>query len=321
MNLVGVDLGGTKCVVVLAEISANSIPKILWKSEKHRTLDYSPQEMLELLAKDVEHCFTLSAAVPPSAIGISCGGPLNSKDGIILSPPNMKFWDNIAVSAFFEDRFSVPCRLCNDANAGALVEWKWGAGRNYQNVIFMTFGTGMGAGLILNGKLYEGASDMAGEIGHVRISQFGPSGYGKIGSFEGFCSGGGIAQLADTIIEKHRQTGDYSGIASLRVPITAETVGQAAKNDDPIAIEILQESGNKLGYGLSILVDILNPEVIIIGSIFSRCQKWLWPAAEKVIASETLASNRRACTVVPAELDEHIGDYASIAVACECISK
>src|SRR5690606_15592063 len=131
-----------------------------------------------------------------AAIGISCGGPLDSRRGVILSPPNLPGWDRIPVVEVFQQAFKVPVALQNDANAGALAEWLWGAGRGSHNMIFLTFGTGMGAGLILNGQLYSGTNDLAGEVGHIRLAPDGPVGYGKAGSFEGFCSGGGIKQLA-----------------------------------------------------------------------------------------------------------------------------
>ena len=96
----------------------------------------------------------------------------------------------------------------NDANAGAIAEWKYGAGKGYNNLIFLTFGTGMGAGLILNGKLYSGTTDLAGEVGHIRLAEMGPVGFGKAGSFEGFCSGGGIAQLAQIKVREKLQMGE-----------------------------------------------------------------------------------------------------------------
>lgn len=130
-----------------------------------------------------------------SAIGISCGGPLDSRRGIVFSPPNLPGWDKVPITKFFSERFHVPCFLQNNANACVLAEWKWGNGKNLDNVVFPTFGTGMGAGLILNGKLYEGAKGLAGEIGHMRLARHGPVGYGKAGSFEGVCSGGGDSAI------------------------------------------------------------------------------------------------------------------------------
>lgn len=320
MYLIGIDLGGTKCAVSLGSFN-EGLPAIAHKCKPYPTKNYSPDAMLQLLAEDVAACIAMAGDELPAAIGISCGGPLDSRRGLILSPPNMPDWDKVPVKEYFEKRFSIPCRLCNDANAGALAEWKWGAGAGCDNMVFMTFGTGLGAGMILGGKLYEGASDMAGEVGHIRLAAYGPSGYGKAGSFEGFCSGGGIAQLAATMIRAERQAGKRVGFwAGGRLPeeVTAADVGKAAAEGDPLAEKILAECGSYLGQGLSLLIDILNPDRIVLGSIFMRCRQWLWPAAKQVIDIETLPETNRACTVLPGSLGESIGDYAALAVALCC---
>lgn len=123
---------------------------------------------------------------PAKKVGISCGGPLNSTAGIIEGPPNLPGWNNVKIADILTSHYGVFASLQNDANACAVAEWKFGAGKGAQNMIFLTFGTGLGAGLILNGRLYSGTNDNAGEIGHIRLEEFGPSGYGKSGSFEGF---------------------------------------------------------------------------------------------------------------------------------------
>ena len=185
-------------------------------------------------------------------------------------------------------------------------------------MIFLTFGTGMGAGLILNGKLYSGTCGMAGEIGHVRLENYGPVGYGKSGSFEGFCSGGGIAQLGKTMIRERMQQG-------VRIPycknlqdmdhITAKFLAEQARAGDPLAREVYRISGEMLGRGVSILLDVLNPEMIIIGSIFSRSSPLLEQYMMETIQKEALFLNRVHCAVVSSALGDNIGDYAALAVA------
>lgn len=181
----GLDIGGTKCALVTGNDQCHVLSRF-----QVATRDYAHWE--EVLTALLEH----APQDPPEAIGISCGGPLDSRQGLILSPPNLPGWDNVPITAWLRQRTGAPAYLQNDANACALAEWRFGAGRGCQNMIFLTFGTGLGAGFILNGKLYAGANDMAGEVGHVRAAPDGPVGYGKRGSFEGFCSGGGIAQLS-----------------------------------------------------------------------------------------------------------------------------
>lgn len=185
-------------------------------------------------------------------------------------------------------------------------------------MIFLTFGTGCGAGLILDGRLYRGVSDMAGEIGHLRLAECGPVGFGKMGSFEGFCSGGGIHQLAKMMVSERLGIGENPALlqrAGSMEGLSAKLVAQAAKEGDPLAKEIFAVSGRYLGKGLSLLIDILNPQRIIIGSIFERSRELLWPAAEQVIRRECIPFSQKACEVLPAGLGDAIGDYAALSLA------
>jgi glucokinase len=279
-----------------------------------------PDEMIPQLESGIEKIlFKNNLTVDDvSGIGISCGGPLDSRTGIIMSPPNLPGWDNVQIINTFRKRFGIPAAIQNDANACALAEWKFGAGRGYQNVIFLTFGTGMGAGLILDGKLYSGTNDNAGEVGHIRLDTFGPVGYGKAGSFEGFCSGGGIAQLGRLKAMEKLQMGQpvafcksFNDIDA----ITAKTLAESATKGDTLAIEIYQICGAYLGKGLSILIDILNPEIIILGTIFIRSGQLFQPALNENVARESLSHARKVCKIVPAALDDEIGDFASLSVA------
>lgn len=317
MNLIGIDIGGTKCAVSLGCSDGQGTVKVLHRCEKRLTEKRGPDAVLQELLEDVKHCIGLSET-PPKAIGISCGGPLDSRRGLVLSPPNLIGWDNVPVTEFFEKETGLPTFLCNDANAGALAEWRMGAGKGTQNMVFMTFGTGLGAGLILNGQLYEGTSDCAGELGHIRLAPFGPVGYGKMGSFEGFCSGGGIAQLAKSYVMQQLQMGKQPAICPTAKDLdslTAEKVCNAAKNGDALAKQITEKCGQMLGVGLSIVMDMLNPERIVIGSVFARARDQLWPAAEAVILEEALEYTRSVCQVVPCGLTESVGDIAALTVA------
>lgn len=313
---IGIDIGGTKCAVCLGKVEDGNV-SILHRCPPLPTARYDVTEMLEALAADCRMCMDF-APEKPKSIGISCGGPLDSRTGRILSPPNLIGWDDVPITAFMAERLGIPAYLCNDANACALAEWRMGAGRGTENMLFLTFGTGLGAGMILGGRLYEGTTDNAGECGHIRLSAWGPSGYGKAGSFEGFCSGGGIAQLAKTMVLEQLQQGQKPAICPSTEELddlTAAKVAKFANQGDPLALHIFEEVGTMLGQGLSILIDILNPQRIVIGSIFTRAQNLLWPAAEKVICREALPLSREACQVVPAGLTESVGDIAALTVA------
>ena len=316
--LLGFDIGGTKSTVVLGEKSRDGKIRII---EKMVLATNKPvQEMVESLFIAAETIMKINAVPKDNldGIGISCGGPLNSKTGVILSPPNLPGWDYIPIVDMAEKRFGKKAFLQNDANACAIAEWKFGAGQGYQNIIFLTFGTGMGAGLILNGHLYSGLNDSAGEVGHVRLSDTGPVGFGKAGSFEGFCSGGGIAQLAQIKAKEKLAIGEKCSFCNSMndIPLlTAKSVAEAANRGDQEAIDIYKTSARFLGKGISLLIDILNPEVIILGSIYCRVQSLIEPTMRKVIEQETLPHAYKACHIVPAALGESISDIAVLALA------
>ena len=318
-NIMGIDIGGTKCSVVLGRYSNENIEitdKISFSTETELGPGYAMAKLFEAVEAVVGNNGLDYNDI--SKCGISCGGPLDSEKGMILSPPNLPGWDNVDIVEQVKSRFGFDAYLQNDANACALAEWKFGAGKGFSNVIFLTFGTGLGAGLILNGRLYSGTNDMAGEVGHIRLSDNGPVGYGKAGSFEGFCSGGGIAQLAKTKVMEKMQMGQSVSFCKSQKELdglTAKKVALSAKSGDPLAIEIYETAGRYLGMGLSVLIDILNPEVIIIGSIFARSKELLYPKAYEIIEKEALEASRNRCSIVPSMLGEQIGDYAALAVA------
>ena len=301
---IGVDIGGTKCAVVCGD--ENGIA---------RKIRFETKSKDETIARIIEAIRELGGG---DSIGISCGGPLDAKKGLILSPPNLIGWDNVPITKILSDTFGVPAYLCNDADACALAEWQYGAGKGTENMIVLTFGTGMGAGLILGGRLYSGSCGMAGEIGHVRIAPYGPTGYGKIGSFEGFCSGGGIAQLGQTLTLQKMQRGEtvpYCKDKSELSGITAKLLADYARLGDETALETYRLCGEKLGEGLSILIDVLNPQTIVIGSIFARAEDLLRESMDRVLKREAIAYSLGQCKIVPAALGEQIGDYAALSVA------
>lgn len=305
----GMDIGGTKCAVVLSEKSGNLIKdKIRFETKTERGWRAVIDELISSACVLTERNGISFEDV--IACGVSCGGPLNSETGVVMRPPNLPDWDNVPLADIVKNELGVPCKVQNDADACALAEWQFGAGRGSRNMIFLTFGTGMGAGLILDGKLYTGSCGTAGEVGHIRLDSDGPVAYGKAGSFEGFCSGAGIAAMAKKMVSI------YNGQTSIpRDEITAKTVAQAAAGGDRLARAIYRRCGEKLGLGLSILIDILNPEKIVIGSIFQRSGRLLVDSMNETIKKEALSISAQCCEIIPAMLGDDIGDFAAIGVA------
>ena len=294
--ILGFDIGGTKCAVNLARLDDGiellDRDSFFTKQGFTPTKDCLISTAHNLLARNNMKANSLTA------IGVSCGGPLNNKLGVILSPPHLPGWENIPIVDILFQEFKVPVYLHNDANACALVEWKLGAGQGTDDMVFITMGTGFGAGIIASGRLIEGTNGQGGEIGHVRLKSDGPVVWGKAGSVEAFCSGEGMALSY--------KDGSYS----------TQMIAEAALAGEPEALQFFYKIGRLLGKALAIVVDILNPEFIVIGSIFVRCEQWLRPSMEEALREEALPESVAACQILPAETGERIGDYASILAAC-----
>ena len=292
---IGIDMGGTKCAVVAGHADGKILRRIAFPSGK----DAHPDEFLPRFYEAIDALLReYNGGAAPAAVGVSCGGPLDTRRGVIQAPPNLPLWDEVPICALLSERYGCPAYLQNDANACAIAEWRFGAGRGTRNMVFLTFGTGLGAGLILDGRLYEGANGMAGEAGHLRLAADGPEGYGKRGSFEGFCPAPREAEA-----------------------VTAKDICTAAQAGDGTAQAIVEESAAYLGMGLSILIDLFNPERIVIGSIFARAEALFRPGMEAVIAREALAQSAAVCCVVPAQLGDSIGDVAALTIAIEFSQK
>jgi glucokinase len=311
----GVDIGGTKTAVL---VSAD--PPHVLKRIEFRTLPADgPEPAIDRIKSSLHTMLAEIPAVSLAGVGVSCGSPLDSRRGIIQAPPNLSTWVDVPIVEILGGEFGCPAYLENDANAGALAEHRFGAGKGTRNMVFLTMGTGFGAGIIIDGRVYQGANGNAGEIGHVRLTADGPVGYHKAGSAEGWVSGGGVAQWAAFAIEAARKSGE-AGIL-LGYPedhrVTAREIGNAAARGDALAIRIVTCLGEKLGAVLAILVDLLNPERIVIGGLAMRLGERLLEPARKVLAEEALPHSVAVCEIVPAALGETIGDVAALCIAMD----
>lgn len=314
-QLLGIDIGGTKCAVIFGLDTDGDISI----ADKVRFDTTGVQGTIGRIISELKGMCARHGldASNTRGIGISCGGPLDSRKGIVMSPPNLPGWDNIPIVDMVREATGIPAVLQNDANACALAEWKYGAGRGTRNMVFLTFGTGLGAGLVLDGRLYSGTNDNAGELGHIRLSEFGPVGYGKAGSVEGFASGGGIAQLAASAVKEKLMMGEkvaWCPDGNLSA-ISARTVAEAARAGDELAKSIYRTSATYLGKALAMVIDMLNPEVIAIGSIFVRAEELIRPFMQAAIDRDALPGAAAVCKVKPAELGESIGDIAALSLA------
>ena len=306
-STIGLDIGGTKTAILEAtlEPGAAQLPihqrrEILTHAQDAFPITFERigVEINEVMAEAKRNGRT------PSALSVSIGGPLKIEEGIILRTNHLPNWENVRLKDVLGERYGLPCHIEHDGNAGALAEFYFGAGRGAQNVIFLTAGTGLGAGLIFNGKIYRGTTDAAGEVGHMRIAEDGPVEYGKAGSWEGYASGSGLVKLA-----RLRKPGRWAE------PLTTRVLIQQALAGDTDARAVVHESGVNLGKGLAVLIDILNPEVIVLGSLaVALGELWLGPARE-VVKREAIDILADACRIVPSQLGSTIGDVAAFMAA------
>jgi len=305
-RLVGFDVGGTKCAVITGVVEDGQL-RIL-----NREAFPTPERQEEAIDRMCALAVTLAGDDGIAAVGVSAGGPMDAEKGMLLNPPNLPGWTGISMTDIVTGRLGVPARMENDANACALAEFRFGAGKGCRNMAFLTFGTGLGAGLVLDGRLYRGSTGNAGELGHWRLADYGPVGYGKIGAFEGFCSGGGLSQMAETVDLSYLQWGKPT---MFRGQYDVRTVAEAARAGDPAAREVFDICADRLGQGLALLIDLLDLDRVVLGSIYARCEDLLAERMQKTLDREMLSIMN--CRVVPAKLGEQIGDYAALSVAAE----
>jgi len=299
--ILGVDIGGTKTAVVVG----SSRGEIRSRKQFSTLPDRGFQPVFDELCASIRE--TVSGSQERiEAISVSIGGPLNVLEGIVQSPPNLPGWNDIPLKHLLKKEFALPVYMEHDGNAGALAEFYFGAGKGYRNIVFLTMGTGFGAGLILDGRLYRGTNDTAGEIGHIRIAEDGPLCYGKAGSLEGFCSGTGMAKLAHIMFPKKWSE-----------KIDVLDIYTMLKSGSPEAHQVFERAGFYLGRAFAMIADLLNPERIVLGGLGMRIGDAFLPKAEEVFQLEALPQTRLACKIVPAQLGEHIGDVASLCAALD----
>ncbi len=297
--ILGLDIGGTKSAAILGTSRGEIRMREEIPTQASRGFQPAFNDICAL-----GHEVAAQADEAIDAVSVSIGGPLDVLRGIILSPPNLPGWDRIPLKELLAKEFTLPVYVEHDGNAGALAEWMFGAGQGMRNLVFLTMGTGFGAGLILDGRLYRGTTDVAGEAGHVRIAEDGPPSYGKAGSLEGYASGTGIAHLAHMLHPERWPEG-----------VALRQVAEEAKAGSTEALRVFETASLYLGRGLAMLIDVLNPECIVMGGLGMRLHELLIVPALEVARSESLARAWEACRVVPAQLGEAIGDYAALCAA------
>jgi len=263
----GVDVGGTKIAAGLVDESGailqHARAPMAAKGEASAGLT-AVISAIEAVGKQFDGHAGLPAAV--AGIGICAPGPLDPNRGVVINPPNLPCWRNYPLAHEVAKIFRVPVKVDNDANAAALAEAQWGAGRGYRNLFYATVGTGLGTGIIFDGRIYHGRTGAAAEGGHVSIDYRGPRcGCGKSGCIEALAAGPAIARRARAKLSAGRESGMLALAGGKIEAVTSEMVGQACAEGDAVAREVLLETVDLLALWLGNMVDLLEPDVMIMG--------------------------------------------------------
>jgi glucokinase len=326
--VLGVDIGGTKLATVLGSRDGQILHKERLPTESDKGPDFGVARLIAMLRRALPDSGDVGDVV---GIGVACGSPMDAEQGIILGPPNLQSWNPVPIVEILEREFGLYARLENDANAGALAEWRYGAGRGKRSVVYMTMGTGIGGGLVLDGRLYRGANGNAGEVGHMRVvPKGGPlCGCGKRGCLEAYCSGPAIARRAREELARARKElprvladapaaadagAAILALASSVEAVTAEHLFAAARLGDALAERLVDETARLLGVGLANVIQLLNPEAIVLGTIATEQGDFFLDRVRRAARAETWPQLFEAVEILPSPLGSQVGDYGAISV-------
>ena len=318
-HVVGIDIGGTKLATVVADTTGHILNKVRRPTLAERGPEYALRLLFDMVRETIELAGLERTAI--SAIGVSCGGPLDTKTGIVYSPPNLPGWDALPLKAKLESEFQIPVTLENDANASALAEYRFGGGRGYNAVLYMTMSTGIGGGIVIDGQIYHGANDSAGEVGHQILLPDGPPcGCGKRGCLEALCSGPAIARRAQAAIRKPLTDESVSPAALLNLAngcseaVKSEHVLEAARRNDVLALQLVEETAYYMGWGIANVVNILNPDIVLLGTIAIAAGDLLLNPIRKTFSEFAMTRPAEAVKIAPAALGEALSDLAAVAL-------
>ncbi len=313
-RIIGVDLGGTKVRAVLSDGSGN----LLARAEKLTEAELGLEHVLSNIVATIKAVMELADESNLVGLGIGAPGPLNPTTGVVYSPPNLPGWVDVPLRDILEQRTGLPVYLGNDANLAALGEYTFGAGRDYRYLVYLTISTGVGGGVIEDGRILNGAHGAAGEIGHMSIDLNGPRcNCGNIGCLEILTSGPSIRRRAIEMLE----TGRASRLTELSngdlQNVTAEMVAQAAEEGDPAARELLYQTGVYLGVGVTNVLHLFNPEIVVIGGGVSQIGEPIFGPLRHVVNERAMLAFRQDVPIVPTNLGGDIGLYGAVALVLQ----
>jgi len=314
--VVGIDLGGTKIYTALAQLNGELVAEIIEPTEKDE------KKLLNQLVSLVKRVIAQRGVSKEKVLGIGIGAPgtVDFRTGTLITAPNLP-WQNYPLKIKLQAELRLPVEVDNDANLAALGEYKYGAGRGFKDMVYVTVSTGVGAGIIIGGQLYRGSSGSAGELGHTVVEPGGPKcNCGKKGCLEVMASGTAIGKLARQLVDDGFGQEILNLAEGIKENITAKTVGEAFLAGDPEARAILEEVAFYLGIGLSNVINLLNPSLLALGGGVINIGEPFLELVKEELAQQVLPQPYKDLTIRKAELGAKTGVMGAVALALERFS-
>lgn len=314
MHLLGIDIGGTKTSVSVGTAAGRILAAERMPSNGRGTIKHYEHDLAQLCAAVIQRSGVPKTSL--AAAGISAPGPMDVKRGVLIAPPNNPDWRDLPIVEMVRRQLGLPVYLNNDANAAALAEFEFGTYRNKPDLVYLTFSTGMGGGIITAGRLVQGVTDTGGEVGHQVLDPNGPMcGCGHRGCWEAFVGG---RRVAERVREKIRSDKLKTAIltkAGRLDRITMEHILAAAREGDAVAVAEWDQLVERLAQGIGGLIMVLNPAVVLLGTIAIHAGDFVLQPLRAKLPKYCWPWPLQKCTVTTSTLGKKIGDYAALAVA------
>ncbi len=319
--VVGVDLGGTN---VRAAVIDRASEQIVARGENisSRGMDGPELTAMQIATAAMMALDQAGAGLEQVlGVGVAVPGHVKARQGLVKWAPNFKDqWKDVPIAALIERHLGLPVQIGNDANLAALGEFRFGAGRAVRHLVMVTLGTGIGGGIIVDGKLLDGADGGAGEIGHMVINPGGRGGNSAFGSVEGETQRDAIIERAARKIQEGYATSLGERVDFNRFALTPAIIAEEAQKGDAIALEVFEETGYYLGLCVTNLIDILNPEMVVIGGGIAQAGDILLDPIRRTVTATAIRSLAKSCRIVPAELGDNAGVFGGAAIILQTLA-
>lgn len=315
--VIAVDIGGTKMAAAIFSAPG----KMIAKETCPTLVEKGARAAIERLCTAIKEMLKKNnlASSNIKTVGVGCAGGIDTAKGIVVTAsPNLPGWDGLPLADLIKEKLEITAYVINDAGAAALGEQRYGAGKGVKNLVLITLGTGIGGGIIIDGKLYLGISGSVGELGHITIEPCGPRcNCGNVGCLEMLASGTAIVRDATKRIRQGEKSTLTAMVKGEIDKITAEKVSEAARNGDKLAQEVMAQAAYYLGIGMIDIANIFNPEMIVIGGGMAALDDMIIAPGRKLVEERSYSRKLRTMRIVTAKLGNEAGIYGAADFAFE----